>query len=123
MDDLIQEAIAHSLIKTGYTCIRPHQKEILEKALSGQDCLFVAPTGSGKSLIFEAFPSALSFIRRKEGDDIRAIVVVISPLISLMKMQAKDLKRRGISAAYLQVSMISFSKICLMILRSFHLFF
>ena len=47
MDALIQEAIAHSLIKTGYTSIRPHQKEILEKALSGQDCLFVAPTGSG----------------------------------------------------------------------------
>jgi ATP-dependent DNA helicase RecQ len=105
MDAQIDHAILQAVDRLGYASIRPHQREILEKLLAGQDCLFVAPTGSGKSLIFEAVPSAFSYMRAQNGcGDVNAIVVVISPLISLMKLQARDFKRRGITAAYLQVS-------------------
>jgi superfamily II helicase len=54
MDNVIDKAIAESITKVGYMAVRPHQKSILEKLLAGQDCMLIAPTGSGKSLIFEA---------------------------------------------------------------------
>ena len=103
MDELVSDAIEFSATKLGYESIRPHQRTILEKMLSGSDSLLVAPTGTGKSFVFEAFPFAVEFIRKKKGEDTRCIILVISPLISLMKLQAKKLKDKGISAAYLQV--------------------
>ena len=47
MDRSISDAIQHSVKRLGYTTIRQHQQDILEKLLRGQDCLLVAPTGSG----------------------------------------------------------------------------
>ena len=69
-------------------CIRQHQKDILEKVLMGQDCLFVAPTGSGKSFIFEAIPPALQYLNIRQSLKNKGNVVVVSPLISLMRLQA-----------------------------------
>ena len=103
METLIEKAIDHSIKVLGYSEIRKHQKDILEKLLSGSDCLLVAPTGFGKSLIFEAMPFATEFIKKKKNEDPRSVVLVISHLISLMKLQAKKLKDKGIAAAYLQV--------------------
>jgi superfamily II DNA helicase RecQ len=66
----------------------------MEKLLRGQDCLLVAPTRHGKSFMFEAMPFATSYIRMKKEktekkektDDCKTMVLVISPLISLMKL-------------------------------------
>ena len=103
MDRLISDAIQHSLKRLGYTTIRQHQQDILEKLLRGQDCLLVAPTGSGKSFIFEAAPFAFSYLNSKTGCSKQGnMVVVVSPLISLMRLQARKLQERNIHAAYLQ---------------------
>jgi ATP-dependent DNA helicase RecQ len=105
MDSLINDALQYSVQKLGYTSIRQHQKDILEKLLTGQDCLLVAPTGSGKSFIFEAIPPALQYLNTRQSLSNKGnVVVVVSPLISLMRLQAKRLQERNISAAYLQVS-------------------
>jgi ATP-dependent DNA helicase RecQ len=106
MDVLISEAIGYSVEQLGYERIRSQQKEVLEHLLQGEDSLLVAPTGHGKSFVFEAMPFAMSYIQEKQlgQSDTPKIVLVISPLISLMKTQATDLRNRGISAAYLQVS-------------------
>jgi ATP-dependent DNA helicase RecQ len=110
MDTLIDDAILQSVAKLCYPSIRPHQRDILTKMLSGQDCLFVAPTGSGKSLIFEAIPHCLSYIKQRKGEEnISSLIIVVSPLISLMKLQAKDLRKRGTMAVYLQVGASIFS--------------
>ena len=58
------------LNKIGYASIRSHQRDVLVQALSEKDCLFVAPTGSGKSLIFEALPSGLQYIRDRTEKDV-----------------------------------------------------
>ena len=65
MEKLIEEAVIFSVAKVGYANIRQHQKDVLVNALSGKDCLFVAPSGSGKSLIFEALPFGLQYIRER----------------------------------------------------------
>jgi ATP-dependent DNA helicase RecQ len=103
MNGTFEEAIAFSLWKLGYSEMRQHQKDVLEKMLLGSDSLLVAPTGMGKSFLFEAMPFAMEYIKRQKNEDPRCVVLVISPLISLMKLQAKKLKNKNISAAYLQV--------------------
>lgn len=69
---------------------RPLQREALQAALDGRDSLVVMPTGSGKSLCYQA--PAL------HGS---GLTLVISPLISLMQDQVNSLIRRGIDAAFL----------------------
>ena len=79
MEKLIEEAVIFSVAKVGYANIRQHQKDVLVNALSGKDCLFVAPSGSGKSLIFEALPFGLQYIReRKEKSLVHATVLVVT---------------------------------------------
>ena len=62
------------------------------------------PTGSGKSLIYQLFPFALDFCQaRKMGSDPKGIktnniVLIISPLISLMKDQIAKLEQSDITA-------------------------
>jgi RecQ family ATP-dependent DNA helicase len=74
----------------GYNSFRPFQGEAMQSILDGKDSLVVLPTGGGKSLCFQAPALALD-----------GLVVVISPLISLMKDQVDGLVDCGIEAACL----------------------
>jgi bloom syndrome protein len=71
----------------GYKQFRPQQEEIVEHILNGQDLLVLMPTGAGKSICYQ-LPALCE----------PGITVVISPLISLMFDQVKDLADRGIIA-------------------------
>eukprot|EP01018_Ginkgo_biloba_P017915 Gb_21223 [translate_table: standard] len=74
----------------GYTALKSFQKEALQAWAVHQDCLVLAATGSGKSLCFQ-LPALMS----------GKVVVVISPLISLMHDQCLKLARHGVSACFL----------------------
>ncbi|WP_245745163.1 RecQ family ATP-dependent DNA helicase [Lentibacillus persicus] len=66
------------------TGFREGQKEIIDDVMDGKDVLGVLPTGSGKSLCYQ-FPASI----------FSGLTIVVSPLISLMEDQVKQLKASG----------------------------
>jgi ATP-dependent DNA helicase RecQ len=78
------------LVRLGYERFRPGQREAIETLLSANRLLLVAPTGGGKSLIYQ-LPATL----------LPGTTVVISPLIALMQDQTRALDQRGVAATYL----------------------
>ncbi|KAL6840962.1 hypothetical protein ACP4OV_029222 [Aristida adscensionis] len=74
----------------GFSCLKGFQMEALDAWFAHKDSLVLAATGSGKSLCFQ-IPALLT----------TKVVVVISPLISLMHDQCLKLAKHGISACFL----------------------
>jgi len=74
----------------GFENFLPGQAEVVEAILAGRDVLAVMPTGSGKSLLYQ-LPAAMRI----------GLVVVVSPLISLMRDQLRSLEGAGLPAAAL----------------------
>jgi len=84
---LLTERFGHASFLAG-------QEDSLRSVLSGRNLLVVMPTGSGKSLLYQ-LPALMQ----------RGLTIVVSPLISLMKDQVDDLKRRGIAATFVNSSL------------------
>lgn len=72
------------------TRFREYQKEIIKALCSGNDCLVIQPTGSGKSLCFQ-FPAVY----------MNKIALVITPTISLMQDHVNNCEKHGIKAVFL----------------------
>ncbi len=87
------EQILHEVF--GFEEFRSLQKDIIQNVLQRKDTLAIMPTGGGKSLCYQI--PALLF----DG-----LTVVVSPLISLMKDQVDQLTEYGVSASYLNSSLL-----------------
>jgi len=72
----------------GFSQFREGQQPIIESILSGQDVLGILPTGTGKSLCYQ-LPAKIQ----------SGTTIVVSPLISLMIDQVKQLKASGYKSA------------------------
>ncbi|MDG2303443.1 MAG: ATP-dependent DNA helicase [Candidatus Binatia bacterium] len=79
-----------ALARLGYESFRPGQREAIETVLRDGRLLLVAPTGGGKSLVYQ-LPATL----------LPGTTLVVSPLIALMNDQVRQLEERGIAATYL----------------------
>jgi len=71
----------------GFKNFRECQKDIIKDVLEKTDSIVIFPTGGGKSLCYQ-FPA--TYLNKK--------VVVVSPLISLMDDQQKNLHNKGINS-------------------------
>ena len=85
--------------------LKSYQRDVFESLLIGKDCFVSQPTGSGKSLLFQAWPFLESSSSCQSESDINIgrdgyhiykqtsavvcpyIVIVISPTVSLMQNQ------------------------------------
>ena len=94
-----------------------------EYALLGRDVFVNLPTGFGKSVIFHAIPLCADYLRRvdsvfsaeltgdssglegvDDGTELQtkpsSLVVIISPLVSLIRDQVKTLRKLGLRAIH-----------------------
>ncbi|MDX1382467.1 MAG: ATP-dependent DNA helicase RecQ, partial [Thermoanaerobaculia bacterium] len=90
--------IDQALSRFGYEGFRPGQREAIDTLLGSGRLLLVAPTGGGKSLVYQLPASILG-----------GTTLVISPLIALMDDQIGALEARGVRATYL-ASTLSFEE-------------
>ena len=74
----------------GFDGFRPGQERLIAGVLAGRDTLGVLPTGGGKTLCYQ-LPAFM----------LDGLVVVVSPLISLMQDQVDRARRLGLRAASL----------------------
>lgn len=87
MSDPLRDQLQHTF---GLDDFRPAQREVIEEVIAGKDVLCVMPTGAGKSLCYQ-FPAAIG----------GGLTLVVSPLISLMSDQVRQLRDEGIPACLL----------------------
>jgi len=78
----------------GYESFRPGQRESIAELLDVGRLLLVAPTGGGKSLIYQ-LPGSL----------LPGTTLVISPLVALMHDQVAALDARGVPSTYLAATL------------------
>lgn len=83
-----------ALTRLGYAAFRPGQREAIETLLTGRKLLLVAPTGGGKSLIYQLPATVLP-----------GTTLVVSPLVSLMLDQVAALEARGVAATFLAATL------------------
>jgi ATP-dependent DNA helicase RecQ len=83
-----------ALLRLGYSTFRLGQREAVETILRERRLLLVAPTGGGKSLIYQ-LPAVV----------LGGTTLVISPLISLMHDQVSALTTRGVAATFLAATL------------------
>lgn len=74
----------------GYEQLRPGQEAALQAIMEGHDTLVVMPTGSGKSMIYQA-----------AGNLIDGPTVIVSPLIALQYDQVETIKEQDLGGAAL----------------------
>ncbi len=91
MSDQIHEILTNYW---GYDSFRPLQAETIHAVLSGRDTLALLPTGGGKSIIFQVAGLALG-----------GLTVVVTPLVSLMKDQVDNLRKRRIKSSFFHAAM------------------
>jgi superfamily II DNA helicase RecQ len=91
----VEEVFGFVASKFGISSLNTHQKNAIKKIVEEKKDVFVnLPTGFGKSLIFQALPLVFDQTTQESGH----IVVVVSPLVSLMDEQVSKLKGLGVSA-------------------------
>lgn len=78
----------------GYDSFRECQREIIDSVLDGADTIGLLPTGGGKSVTFQVPAMILD-----------GVTIVVTPLISLMKDQVDNLRRRDVPAACIHSGM------------------
>ena len=84
----IRSAVLAAVQKMGFNQPTPEQYQAIEAFLRGKDVLICLPTGSGKSTCFASLPHVFDILRSHLLETPqRSIVIVVSPLSSLMQDQ------------------------------------
>ena len=98
--DSVQEAEYKLQVKADFKW-KDKQLECLQAVFNGKDILAVLPTGYGKSMVFQAAPFMLSARDGVDVDMTDKVILIITPLNSIMMDQCLQLCEKEIQACYL----------------------
>ena len=93
MNNPVQNVISYGLRSRGYGEAKDAQRRVIEAYFAGRDVLMVAPTGTGKSLIFQIAPFCSTILSMANAKN-RSVCLVVAPLLSLcmIKWMVSDRK-------------------------------
>lgn len=83
--------------------LKPKQREILFNLFAKRNVFAWLPTGYGKSICYQVLPFLLSSSSSAAGPR-AGLVIVVSPLVSLMVEQTRALRKVGVKAAILSTA-------------------
>ena len=98
IDNHIARCLEH--MQCNFT-LKDLQRKCVVAIVSGKDVMAILPTGYGKSIIFQILPYLFSCINNIPFNQTSKIILVISPLNSLITDQCTALSRMGLRACAL----------------------
>ena len=102
----VEKALREAAESIGITRLKDEQKDAILAFASGRDVFVSLPTGYGKSICYSCLPGLFSRLRTTKvscanSSESLHIVVVVSPLVSIMKDQTRDFNGRGLPSTYI----------------------
>lgn len=93
----MEASIARALVHIGCSSIslKDEQKACIKSVYEGKDVFVWLPTGFGKSICYEVLP----FVLGDKLGQTDSLVIVVSPLVSLMVDQVQNLRCRNVMSA------------------------
>ena len=82
----IETAVSEAAPKLGYDSLKPEQFSAIVEFVKGRDVFVILPTGFGKSLCYASLPLVYDIVQKPEEP---SIVIVVTPLISIMEDQVR----------------------------------
>ena len=105
VDDNLSSCLSYALrcLKKKDLTLKKEQMEAISFVFAGKDVFLWLPTGFGKSICYQSLPFVFDYKlgRTNAPPDQRSVVLVVSPLVSLMVDQVSALQSAGICAAIL----------------------
>ena len=94
------EDVAYALSQLGrqHLKLKEEQQRAIEAICRGDDVFVSLPTGFGKSICFHDLPFLFDRKLGRMDGERKSCVIVISPLISLMVDQVRNLRASGVEA-------------------------
>ena len=97
MEERYERAMEAAVTRLGYSGLRDNQRKVVLRFLEGNDVFVSLPTGSGKSLCYWILPFVFDYLSEVDT----SIVIVVSPLVSLVEDQVASLCKRGVKAIHI----------------------
>ncbi len=91
------EVPGKAALRLGYDSLKAEQELAITSFIRGNDVFVSLPTGYSKSLCFALLPLVFDMLK---GVEKASIVLVISPLISIITDQVASFRAKGITAAF-----------------------
>jgi ATP-dependent DNA helicase RecQ len=98
--DSYESAVLKAAEQLSFSPLKLEQKICIEEFIKGRDVFVILPTGFGKTVCYACAPLAYDIYHKKPKEE-QSILIVISPLTSLIKDQVSNLNKHYISAGYI----------------------
>ena len=102
-DAKIENALQFAVTRLGFTEAKEKQKEAVIAFVNGKDVFVSLPTGYGKSLCYTCLPFLFDTLGLKMDEilGVGSVIVVVTPLITIMKEQSAMLTSKGVPAIHI----------------------